>query len=227
MYDRATRTLWHQFTGEPIIGELQGSGIRLDWFPTARTTWGAWRAEFPHTTVLDRARALYPENSYSNESDPRSIYYAYRADPETMFPISDRDAVLPPKTEVLGVQVGEMFRAYTLSDLRRARIVHDEIDGVPVLVLAAADTSDAHVYLNERGESFTLADDGPAFPTALLDDRGRRYEVTRYAITRNVDSRAGSIRLQHVPSNVNFWFGWHAFRPETELWRPRESEGDG
>ena len=26
MYDRATNTLWHQFTGEPVIGELAGMG---------------------------------------------------------------------------------------------------------------------------------------------------------------------------------------------------------
>ena len=39
MYDRATNTLWHQFTGEPIIGPLADSGIRLPFYPVLLTTW--------------------------------------------------------------------------------------------------------------------------------------------------------------------------------------------
>ena len=40
MYDRLTETLWNQLRGEPMVGELVGSGIKLEYFPVALTTLG-------------------------------------------------------------------------------------------------------------------------------------------------------------------------------------------
>ena len=33
MYDRPTRTLWNQLTGEPVMGELAGSDVTLNVLP--------------------------------------------------------------------------------------------------------------------------------------------------------------------------------------------------
>ena len=52
MYDRGTKSLWHQFTGEPVVGALVGSGIELELLPIVLTTWGDWLAAHPDTTVL-------------------------------------------------------------------------------------------------------------------------------------------------------------------------------
>ena len=150
MYDRATRTLWHQFTGTPIIGELVGSGIELGYFPTARTTWGDWRAEHPDTTVITREGSRYPPWTYTHEKDEKSIYWDYRADPETMFPIAFRDDVLAPKAEVLGVTVKGIDKAYPIELLRQERIVHDQIGDIDLVVIASATSSDAHIYENPR-----------------------------------------------------------------------------
>ena len=60
MYDRLTNSLWNQFTGEPVIGPLWDSGIRLDFFPVLVTTWEEWVELHPDTTVLDRNTGLYP-----------------------------------------------------------------------------------------------------------------------------------------------------------------------
>lgn len=39
MYDQQTHSLWNQFTGEPVTGDLAFSGIRLKTLPVAITTW--------------------------------------------------------------------------------------------------------------------------------------------------------------------------------------------
>ena len=39
MYDRATLSLWHQFLGEPVVGSLANSGIKLEVLPVLLTTW--------------------------------------------------------------------------------------------------------------------------------------------------------------------------------------------
>jgi len=145
MYDRATRTLWHQFTGMPIIGPLVHSGIELSYFPTSRTTWGDWRAEHPDTTVLSLDGARYPAWSYNHEDHENSIYWDYRASPETMFPIAFRDAALPPKAEVLGVSLRGVDKAFPIELLRRERIVHDQIATIDVVVIASSTNSHGEI----------------------------------------------------------------------------------
>jgi hypothetical protein len=51
MYDRITLTLWRQFTGEPAVGRLVGTGAKLDVFPVVVTTWEEWKALHPDTTL--------------------------------------------------------------------------------------------------------------------------------------------------------------------------------
>ena len=217
MYDRATRSLWHQFTGTPIVGKLVGSGIELGYFPTARTTWGDWRAEHPDTTVITREGARYPAWWYTHEDNDNSIYFAYRADPETMFPIAYRDDVLLPKAGVLGVTLEGVDKAYPIEVLRAERIVHDRIGEVDVVIIASATSSDAHVFENPEALEFRLPDNAPesGFPPKVVDSSGTEWDVTRESLT---DSANPSNKLNVVPSNLSFWFGWYAFHRQTELY---------
>ena len=217
MYDRATRTLWHQFTGTPIIGELVGSGIELGYFPTARTTWGDWRAEHPETTVITREGSRYPPWTYTHEKDDKSIYWDYRADPETMFPIAFRDDVLAPKAEVLGVTVKGIDKAYPIELMRQERIVHDQIGDIDLVVIASSTSSDAHIFENPDGLAFSLPEGAPeeGFPLRIVDENGTEWDVSREKLT---DASDLSKVLKTVPSNISFWFGWYAFHLETELY---------
>ena len=81
MYDRSTETLWRQFTGEPVVGSLVDSGIKLEVLPVLLTTWGDWLATPPDTTVLDPDTGYYPADLYSPEWDPQSIYHSLRQQP--------------------------------------------------------------------------------------------------------------------------------------------------
>ena len=66
MYDRTTRTLWNQFTGEPVLGPLvgatdvEGEPLRLSLLPIVLTTWEQWLAQHPETTVLDIETGTLP-----------------------------------------------------------------------------------------------------------------------------------------------------------------------
>ena len=88
MYDRKTETLWHQFRGEPVVGPLAGSGIQLEVLPNALTTWGAWLAYHPDTTVLSNDTGVYPAETYRPEADSKSFYFSYRNRTDTMFPVT-------------------------------------------------------------------------------------------------------------------------------------------
>ena len=53
MYDRQTRTLWNQLTGEPVLGQLVGTGVKLNLLPVVLNDLGSWQEQHPDTKVLD------------------------------------------------------------------------------------------------------------------------------------------------------------------------------
>ena len=103
MYDRGTKSLWHQFLGEPRVGHLANSGTKLDLIPDTLAIWIDWLATHPDTTVLDIKAGVYPITSYSPEDDLQSIYFRYRNTPVTIFPVPERADVLETKFQVLGL----------------------------------------------------------------------------------------------------------------------------
>ncbi|MEO1459323.1 MAG: DUF3179 domain-containing (seleno)protein, partial [Pseudomonadota bacterium] len=80
MFDRETHSLWNQFTGEPVIGPLAESGIRLRQRPVAIERWGDWRRANPETTVLSL------ETGHRRDYGSGVVYRAYFSSPDLMFP---------------------------------------------------------------------------------------------------------------------------------------------
>ena len=119
MYDRKTESLWRMFTGEPVVGPLADSGIKLSFFPVELTTWGEWAAQHPDTTVLSIATGVYAPDLYEHEDDPRAVYNDYFNDPETRFPVWERSDALETKAVVLGLNHGGESRAYPVETLQR------------------------------------------------------------------------------------------------------------
>lgn len=219
MYDRATRSLWHQFTGEPIIGPLAGAGIRQPLFPAVVSTWSEWRAEHPDTTVLSRETGVYPAQFYVPEDDPGAIYYAYFTDPEVMFPVWLRDPQLASKSVVIGVAVGAAAKAYPTAELRQALIVNDTIGGTDIVIAASGVSRAARVYRRD-GVNFSAAPDiGDGAPATLLDAAGAVWNVTEDALVKADDPSA---TLPRIPTRTAFWFGWYQYHPHTELFRAGE-----
>ena len=127
MYDRATETLWNQFTGVPVVGPLAGSDIRLKVLPNALTTWEEWLEQHPDTTVISNETGVYSPDLYRPEWDMRSIYFSYRTSPGTMFPVAGIDETLPIKEQVFGLVFGEAARAYARPALMQAQVVNDTV----------------------------------------------------------------------------------------------------
>jgi hypothetical protein len=215
MYDRLTESLWSQLRGEPIVGELVGSGIKLEYFPVALATWGEWRADHPDTKVQSPDTGYYSPRSYEREDNPRSIYFAYREDPETMFPIWNRDEQLAPKQLVLGVAADGAYKAYSIDALQQDRIVNDNVGGVDLVVVGSSLSSDALAFRSE-GNSFMLPEDvAVGLPATLLDGDGAVWHVERDRIWKDDDP---SEALPLHPANVSFWFGWYITHPDTLLY---------
>ena len=215
MYDRATRSLWNQFIGEPVIGPLADSGIRQPFFPSVVTTWEEWLAEHPDTTVLDRYTNVYPPDFYVPENDPRAIYYDYFTSDEVMFPVWNRDITFEPKAVVVGLSIGDSAKAYGVTDLQEVRLINDTVGGLNVVVVASPESRAGRIY--ERGETvFSLpeADDPNMAPTTLVDETGAPWQVTESGLVNSADPSAVFPR---IPSLTSFWFGWFQYHPDTAV----------
>ncbi len=217
MYDRMTNTLWSSLTGAPVIGELaRRDDLKLDFFPVSLTTWEEWAREHPDTKVLSNETGYYSPNRYEKESDPRSIYYDYREDPTTMFPIWNRDPRLEAKREVLGLTLAGVDKAYPVTMLRKLRVVNDTVGDRDIVILASGASSDARVF-ERMGQTFALApgDDPDGAPLALVDEDGAEWEVRQDGLHK---TGGGGEALSRIPSLIYFWFGWFAFHPDTLLY---------
>lgn len=216
MYDRSTETLWRQFTGEPVVGSLVDSGIKLEVLPVLLTTWGDWLATHPDTTVLDPETGYYPADLYSPEWDPQSIYHSLRQQPETSFPVWDKSGRLPEKSEVLGLIAGGEARAYPMEVLRQQPVLNDTLGGHSLVVITPGDSAGSRAYQREGLQSSSISLGGRrAAEVFVMDQGGEKWRMEEEALV-NVDDPTQ--RLGRLPGHVSYWFGWYAFHNETGVY---------
>ena len=225
MYDRNTRTLWNQFTGEPVLGPLvgtlglDGEPLRLDLLPVVLTTYEDWLARHPHSVVLDI------ETGYYRPYEQGAAYGHYFSDPETMFPVWLRDDELRTKDYVYGLRLGGARKAYPIATLAEERVVNDTLNDRPIVLVTAQEIdtlgygrgvgpvlypSGGEVRAFDRGERTFAPGDGDG---TVIDAAGAEWEVTEDALV-GPDGE----RLERISGHLAFWFGWYAFFPETEVY---------
>ena len=191
MYDRQTRTLWEQYTGVPVWGELAGSGIELALLPVTHTTYGEWLAEHPETKVLDI------DTGFRRDYGSGVAYNEYFASPQLMFPAPRQDERLKLKEVVFAVRLDGALTAYPVKLLNERGFVTDSIAGKGIVVLATADGSGGRAYL-AGANTFTKFDRRKSVLTA---SDGRAWTVTESALL----GESGQ-RLERLPGHNSFWF---------------------
>lgn len=215
MYDKRTSTLWHQFTGEPVVGPLADSGIKLEILPNTVASWAEWVASHPDTTVLDINTGTYPAAAYRLESDPASVYFAYRQQQDTMFPVPQRSGVLDTKAQVFGLVVNGEEKAYPLEALRQQPLIHDVLGGRDLVVITPGDGGGTRAYKRD-GRRFDLVPErtGEGGIAFLEDDQGLTWRMEEEALIQVGDT---SHQLPRLLSRTAYWFGWYAFHPGTTV----------
>ena len=207
MYDRTTDSIWNQFTGEPVVGPLADSGIKLDFFPSVLTTWEEWLAEHPDTTVLDVDTGVYSPAVYAHEWEPQAIYFDYFSSPRTMFPVFNRDEALLPKETVIGVGIDGGHKAYPVSAFADEPVINDAVGGREIVLVGSSAWGTGRVY--ERGGR-TFAGEGDG----LRDSDGALWAIGEDALTR----ADGAETLARIPTITSFWHGWFSFHPDTTVY---------
>ncbi|MDQ3537937.1 MAG: DUF3179 domain-containing protein [Actinomycetota bacterium] len=218
MYDRSTRSLWSQFTGEAIVGERLGQ--QLERLPMQIVSWDAYRSGWPDGRVLS-------QETGHNRPYGQNPYTGYDSSGSPFLFDGDTGGPLPQMERVVTTGGEEDAVAYPLTFLRDQRVVSDEIAGQPIVVLwtpgtaSALDTEDipdgrdvgaTGVFRPVTdGEHLTFEPEG--------DDRFRDTETssTWNVLGRAVAGPLEGRQLERVPHDDTFWFVQFAFRPETRV----------
>ena len=213
MFDRTTNTLWSHFGGEPVVGHLVGSGLKLDLLPVLLTTWQEWVGEHPDTKVMDIRDILYLPEAYLPEDDIESAYYSYFHSPNTAYPVWERSDLLDTKDVVLALSIGDETKAYPTKTLRKERVVNDSLGGTGLVVIASPTSQAARAY-ERGGHTFTALSEDAG--TDIVDSDGTVWSVTEDYLISTADPAAD--RLARLPSHMTFWFAWYAFHTDTRVY---------
>lgn len=190
--DQTTGSWWRQANGEAIAGPLTGQ--TLPEVPSVQTTLREWLRLHP------TSRVLQPDPAFADRYSKDFKYEdgTSRKDLTGTDSVSWRD-----KSWVVGVQVGKAAKAYDWNRLRRERLVHDMLDGTPVLLVLAHDGQSFFAYRRpDAGTRFTLRGDSLVAGTRAYDLAGR----------------SATDQLRPLPARQEFWHSWRTFQPGTARW---------
>jgi hypothetical protein len=212
LFDRATESLWPQMRVEGICGSFTRTVPTL--LPVAQSTWAAWKAPHPGTTVVSFDQGVsrnynqYPYGTYDRVSDT-----------SLLFPQSFVDPRRPPKELVLGIRQGAAAKAWAYGTLGERSAVNDAVGDRAVVVVYDAEAQMAVAFSRDIAGgllSFDVVEDR-AFPFHLRDaETGTLWDLTGAAVS---GPRAGA-RFDPVATYSAMWFAWAAFNRNTELFAP-------
>ena len=201
MYDRETNSLWNQFTGRPVVGELTGSGIVLKVLPVAITKWRHWLERHPDTKVLSL------RTGHVRDYRPGAYYKEYFASPTLMFPAVVGDKRLKPKDQVFALRVDGADKAWPLTAFAGGRVINDRVGERDIVLIGDADSHTVRAY-DAGGRTFAAGPEGAA---SVVAD-GESWRVEEEALV------AGAARLARLPGHIAYWFAWSGFTAGAPLY---------
>ena len=96
MFDYNTMSVFDTFKGVAVSGPLQDENYVLEMLTVVTSTWGEWKAAYPHTTIVAPDGGLgrfYPLDPLGGRDDDGPI-----------FPVGGVDIRLPVQEQVLGIE---------------------------------------------------------------------------------------------------------------------------
>ncbi len=219
MYDRTTETLWQQFTGEAIAGDLAGERLAL--IPSSLISFADFKAAYPAGQVLSRQTGFnrrYGENPYVGYDKIGNNPFLFSG------PIDGRLAAME---RVVTVSLAKVDVAYPLSLLAETGVINDTQAGLDLVVFhqpgassalgsrviaEAEDVGATGVFERQlNNQVLTFNRDGEQ----IVDDQtGSTWNILGQAI-------AGPLAGEQLPPVIHgdhFWFSWAAFKPDTIIY---------
>ena len=206
MQDEATGSWWQQITGEAIFGSSKGQ--RLKPVPHDEVSFSIWRQEHPDGRVLlpDDSK---PWKQFSENWEEQTARLP-------VLPALNPDTRLSPRTQIVGIKIGTIAKAYPLTTIQQQNPILDHIADTPVIIVMADDKKSVRAF--ERtvdGRELELFARPDSQALRLVDAQtGSEWDFTGNAVTGEFTGR----KLRQIYALNDYWFDWKAYNPDTEIY---------
>jgi hypothetical protein len=219
MYDRTSESLWQQFTGKAIVGDMVGK--KLTFVASSIISFADFRDAYPDGAVLSRETGYtrrYGENPYPGYDRIGQNPFLFRG------PIDDR---LPAMARVVTVALNDQTVAYPYVTLAEVGVINDHVGGRALAIFSRSGTSSAlgaSTIASGRDVGATGVFDATV-DDQILSFRRQGEEVvdeqtgsTWNIAGQAVDGPLSGVQLEPVVHGDHFWFAWAAFMPDTVIY---------
>lgn len=206
-YDRTTESLYSQMFSRGIRGEKNNSPWPL--IPSTKCTWGYWKSIYPDTDVMSR------DTGYIKDYDSNP-YGAYPVNLNILFPVRFPDNSYHPKHLTLGIRLGESALAIPASEILNSKAANLAFEGIPWAVFYDPVAEMIAAYSPVVGDDtlhFTSIG-GPGVARFTDDVTNSTWNSAGLAIEGELEGT----RLEQYPFYTAYWFAWHDFYPDTEVY---------
>ena len=209
MRDVQTNSIWQQSTGQAIFGPLKGQQLTL--IHSDELTFALWRKERPEGLVLQ------PDAPYATEYELKD--WEQRVE-KTHTVIDTRKSGIAPHELMLGVTIAGQSKAYPMKSILAARLIQDQIAGIPIVILVGPDKESIRVFkarLNEAGMTFLPVQGDSLTPGTVMQDAGTsgNWNFEGCAIS----GTSAGMCLAPVGANKDYWFDWMNHHPDTVVFK--------
>lgn len=221
MYDRKSESLWQQFSGEALVGDYTGKTLKI--IPSQLISFEQFRNSYPEADVMSRETGYqrnYGQNPYAGYDDINNSPFLLDEDE-----LTDK---LPPMEKVIGVRAGNATKAYPYSITLENHIVHDQINGEPIVIFHVKGMASA---LDNQQINQSRDDGATGVFSPLVDREELDFEWDNGDIK---DKQTGSVwnisgqaisgpkkgkQLATKTFGDYFAFAWMVFYPDTEIYK--------
>lgn len=189
--DATTKSWWRQANGEAVTGPLKG--MLLPEVEASQITVGKLFALYPDAVVMqadEAARSNY--DSLAKFEKGKSEGKLTRTD----------TASWNEKSWVVGVTMGKSSKAYDWNQLKKDKIIHDNVGGKSIFIVLSDDSHSFGAFERNEADTFQIQGDTLYSGKAMYDFSGRSLSDTL-------------VNLKKVNAYQEFWHSWRTFHPET------------
>lgn len=191
--DKSTGSWWRQVSGKAVAGPLKGKS--LPEITSLQTTLEKWVELYPNTLIMQG------DEKFKSKYEGMSNYESGKSKSKLTLrdPASWKD-----KSWVVGLEVGSESKAYDWNQLQKERIIHDELNGKPVVIVLSEDNNSFIALERMNNEQrFQLKND-------TLISAKNRYSFL------GISQDSSQSNLNRLNAYQEYWHSWQIFHPLTK-----------
>jgi hypothetical protein len=189
--DESTKSWWRQENGEAITGSMKGNFL-----PEVESK----------QMSIDKWFELYPEGKVMQANEASIMNY----DTLGRFEQGKSRSILTGtdtlswknKSWVVGIQIGNISKAYDWKDLKREHIINDSIGKTPIVLVLSSDEKSFSAFEKNADDNFALKNDTLFANSGVYDFTGSNINLPSH-------------KLKPVNAYQEFWHSWKTFHPNT------------